>query len=636
MSSRRIVAVAAAAAVLLLLSATAQADDPVRIIISRVDAGQFPTVRLVASVIDASGKAMPGLRPEDLRLREGNLPISATVTLASLVSPVALALVVDTSGSMSGRPLADAKAAMATMISALGPNDQVAILTFNATVRTVQPMTSDKTRALAAVGSITAGGDTAIYDAVVGAAQALEGADPKVRRAIVLLTDGLDTASRNTSASAVARLAAAGLPLYAVGLGDSLDRSVLQGLAQASPGGAAFVAPTSGQLAGLYAVLAEQILTEYTVEYHSGATALPDGAIVPFELSLSRGSLVARAASFFAIPAGLGAPAAPAPTSPVTKVLTPEVALITDVSSSTRVVSLLGAMTALMFVLWLNELTLYAGSGQRRRVLALIRDAAVESEEPTRPPVLRRLVRPLRGLGDQLLRMLPNKFLEQTRERLELAGAPISEAEFIGIRLASIATLALALAPLVFLVRGGTESVVIGGVIGAAAGFAIPGLVLGSMARGRKNAIRRALVPTLDMLALSADAGLAFDGAIAQVVLRWKNPLSEELRRLLLEFQMGRDRRQALRELARRTALPDVGRFVNAVIQADTLGVGLAKVLQDQALELRTKRRQRAEELARLAPVKMMFPMVLLIFPALFLVILGPAFPRMTAIFNLH
>lgn len=635
MSSRRIAAVAAAIAVLFLMTATAQADDPIRIVISRVDAGQFPTVRLVASVIDASGKAVPGLRPEDLQLRESNLAISATVTLASLVSPVALALVVDTSGSMSGRPLADAKAAMATMISALGPNDQVAVLSFNATVRIAQPLTSDKTRALAAVGSMSAGGDTAIYDAVVGAAQALDSADPKVRRAIVLLTDGLDTASRNTSASAIARLGAAGLPLYAVGLGDNLDRSVLQGLARASSGGAAYVAPTSGQLAGLYAALAEQILTEYTVEYQSRATALPDGAIVPFELSVSRGGLLARAASSFAIPAGLGAPAS-APTAPVTKVLTPDVAVVADDSSSTPVVSLLGAMTALMFVLWLNELTLYAGSGQRRRVLALIRDAAVGSEEPTRPPVLLRLVRPLRGLGDQLLRMLPARFLEQTREHLELAGAPISEAEFIGIRLASIATLALALGPIVFLVRGGTESVVIGGVIGAAAGFAIPGFVLGSMARGRKNAIRRALVPTLDMLALSADAGLAFDGAIAQVVLRWKNPLSEELRRLLLEFQMGRDRRQALRELARRTALPDVGRFVNAVIQADTLGVGLAKVLQDQALELRTKRRQRAEELARLAPVKMMFPMVLLIFPALFLVILGPAVPRMTAIFNLH
>ncbi len=146
--------------------------------------------------------------------------------------------------------------------------------------------------------------------------------------------------------------------------------------------------------------------------------------------------------------------------------------------------------------------------------------------------------------------------------------------------------------------------------------------------------MQRALIPSLDMLALSAEAGLAFDGAIAQVVLRWRNPLSDELRRLLLEFQMGRERKQALRGLARRTGLPDLLKFVNAVIQADTLGVGLAKVLADQALELRTKRRQRAEEQARIAPVKMMFPMVLLIFPALFVVILGPAVPKLTAIFT--
>src|SRR5256885_14556057 len=292
---RRMSFVLAVVATLLLGAGVARADDPYRIVLSRVDPADFPTVRLVASVVDASGKAVPGLRPQDLQVREGTATPSANVTLASMVSPVALALVVDTSGSMSGRPLADAKAAMATMISALGPSDQVAVLSFNATVRIAQPLTSDKTRALAGVGSMSAGGDTAIYDAVVAAAQALDSADPKVRRAIVLLTDGLDTASRNTSASAIARLGAAGLPLYAVGLGDNLDRSVLQGLAQASSGGAAYVAPTSGQLAGLYAALAEQILTEYTVEYQSRATALPDGAIVPFELSVSRGGLLALA-----------------------------------------------------------------------------------------------------------------------------------------------------------------------------------------------------------------------------------------------------------------------------------------------------------------------------------------------------
>src|SRR5437773_2267781 len=252
MSSRRIAAVAAAIAVLFLMTATAQADDPIRIVISRVDAGQCPTVRLVASVIDASGKAVPGLRPEDLRFRESNVAISATVTLASLVSPVALALVLDTSGSMSGRPLADAKTAMATMISALGANDQVAILSFNATVRIAQPLTADKARALAAVGSLVAGGDTAIYDAVLGTVDALKGADPRARRAIVLLTDGFDTASRSSRESAIARLAGSGFPMYTIGLGSSIDRQTIEALAAAAPGGAAYVAPTSSQLAGIY------------------------------------------------------------------------------------------------------------------------------------------------------------------------------------------------------------------------------------------------------------------------------------------------------------------------------------------------------------------------------------------------
>src|SRR5213593_5315728 len=110
--------VLAVVAMQLLGAGVARADDPYRVVLSRVDPSDFPTVRLVASVVDASGKAVPGLRPEDLQLREGNLPISPTVTLASLVYPVALAIVVDTSGSRSGRPLVDAKAAMATMITA--------------------------------------------------------------------------------------------------------------------------------------------------------------------------------------------------------------------------------------------------------------------------------------------------------------------------------------------------------------------------------------------------------------------------------------------------------------------------------------------------------------------------------------
>jgi tight adherence protein C len=139
------------------------------------------------------------------------------------------------------------------------------------------------------------------------------------------------------------------------------------------------------------------------------------------------------------------------------------------------------------------------------------------------------------------------------------------------------------------------------------------------------------------MLALSAGAGLTFDGAVGQVVERWQTPLSDELRRLLVEFRMGSERRVALRGLARRTGLADVGRFVNAIIQADSLGVPISRVLTEQAGEMRTRRRQRAEESARKAPVKMLFPMVGLIFPALFVVILGPAVPRFLTLFaNAH
>jgi tight adherence protein C len=137
------------------------------------------------------------------------------------------------------------------------------------------------------------------------------------------------------------------------------------------------------------------------------------------------------------------------------------------------------------------------------------------------------------------------------------------------------------------------------------------------------------------MLALSVEAGLSLDGAFAQVAHRWLTPLSEEFRSVLLEFQMGRDRRQALQDMGARTGLPDVMRFTTALVQADLLGVPLSRVLFEQAADMRLRRRQRAEDLARKAPVKMLFPMVVLIFPALFVVILGPAVPRLMELFEL-
>ncbi|TMG70600.1 MAG: type II secretion system F family protein [Chloroflexi bacterium] len=163
-----------------------------------------------------------------------------------------------------------------------------------------------------------------------------------------------------------------------------------------------------------------------------------------------------------------------------------------------------------------------------------------------------------------------------------------------------------------------------------AAGGALVGLlaprIAWSRARGRQRRnVIAALPNTLDLMALAADAGLGFDAALAQVVPRLDGPLAAELRRVLVELRIGRDRRLALRELARRTALPETARMTNAIIQADALGLPLTRTFRELASEIRVRRRQLAEEQARTAPIKMLFPMVLLIFPALFVVILGPA-----------
>ena len=618
----------------LLGAGVASADDPYRIVLSRVDASGFPTVRLVASVVDANGRAVAGLRPQDLQIREGSSAPQANVTLASKVSPVALALVIDTSGSMAGKPLADAKAAISTMVGSLGAIDQVAILSFNTSVRVVQPLTTDKSLALAGVGSVVAGGNTAIYDAAGSAVDLLHGADANTRRAIVFLTDGLDNASQSSRQSAVERLAGAGFPLYAIGLGAQIDRGTLDALSAAAAGGATYLAPSSGDLAAIYSSLSEQLLTEYSVEYRSGSTTAKGGTVT-FEVTVSRaGAILARASGSFTVPAGATAATA---TPVMTQEPAPAASIVVPLPAQPQdgwIVSLLGAMTALVMVLWLNELTLNMSSHSRRRLRALISGAEPEVEGREGHSLIGRLAGPLRSIGRVVLRVLPAKYVEQTRERLERAGDPMGVYEFVGLRLASTIITCALLAAIVVATNRGPLPTVFAMLIGAAAGFVIPGIAITMITRSRRSAMQRALIPSLDMLALSAEAGLAFDGAIAQVVLRWKNPLSDELRRLLLEFQMGRERKQALRGLARRTGLPDLMKFVNAVIQADTLGVGLAKVLADQALELRTKRRQRAEEQARIAPVKMMFPMVLLIFPALFVVILGPAVPKLTAIFT--
>jgi tight adherence protein C len=155
-------------------------------------------------------------------------------------------------------------------------------------------------------------------------------------------------------------------------------------------------------------------------------------------------------------------------------------------------------------------------------------------------------------------------------------------------------------------------------------GYTAPSAAIAARASKRQKEIRKALSDTMDLLTISVEAGLGFDAALGQVVRNVPGPLSEEISRMLQEMQIGVSRSEALRHLTERTEVPELDGFVLSMIQADKYGVGVAKVLRSQSQELRQKRRQRAEETAQKVPLKLLFPTIFMLLPALFVVILGP------------
>lgn len=626
---------------LALGASVAHAEDPaVRLAVTALDASEFPTVRLVVTAVDSSGRPLKGLTPKDLQIVEGSTIRSATVELASRTAPVALALALDTSGSMSGTPFADAQRAVTSMVRALGPGDQAALITFSTTARVAQTLTGDTAALAAATAAASAAGNTAIYDALALAAEALAGAGRQARRAIVLLTDGVDTSSRTPRDAVVTQLRDAGYPVYIVGLGADLDRPNLEALAGVTRGGRFLVAPTSAELAAVYESLSEQLFSHYTVTFRSLQTNLLDGSPAVVELQLVRGSAVlAGTTAVFLVPPGRGAKPAPtlAPPSPPEPVPAPGEVAPAD-ETEAIIGGLTGAASVLALLAWAGRV-LYARRVRRharRRVGAFVAtEAGAVREEVVQEPFSERVLGPiLNALGRPLLRIAPGGLMRSARRQLTHAGDPLGlgPVEFFGIRLAAAATGA-ALGSALFALTGDVAA--LGApVLGAALGYAIPGVVLGGAVRSRQRAILRVLPSALDILAVSLEAGLAFDAAVAHVARTFDDPLSGAFRRLFVEFQMGRSRGQAMRDMAERTGLQEVRRFVEAIVQAEALGVSYSRVIQEQAAEIRTAQRQKAEEVARVAPVKMIIPMVMLIFPALFIVLLGPVVPRLLTIFG--
>lgn len=250
----------------------------------------------------------------------------------------------------------------------------------------------------------------------------------------------------------------------------------------------------------------------------------------------------------------------------------------------------------------------------------------LELQQPFRERVL---IPMFRALLSYLGRFGLKQNQERLRANLQMAGNPgnISPNMFIGLRMVLAITLAFVISLLV-IGRLPFIQALAGVAIAFMIGYILPGIWLDRKIKERKKNILKALPDALDLLCISVEAGLAFDLALQRVAQKWDNELSREFQRVLQDIRLGRTRREALRDMAARTGVEDVQTFVSAVIQADQLGVSMSKILRIQSDQLRTRRRQRAEEAAQKAPVKMLIPMVFLIFPALFVVILGPAVPR--------
>ena len=254
--------------------------------------------------------------------------------------------------------------------------------------------------------------------------------------------------------------------------------------------------------------------------------------------------------------------------------------------------------------------------------------ASLEQIELSQPFTARVVIPIIRRIGEFSARFTPQKAIQDTARKLELAGNPwpVDAPTFLAIRfilavvLGGFLVAVIAISP----PSSATDNFLyIGGA--TLAGFFLPHLMLTSRITRRQSEVRKAMPDALDLLTICVEAGLGFDASMARISEKWENELSLAFARAIREIQLGKTRREALKDMSERLGLAEMTSFVAAIIQSEQLGVSMARVLRIQSDQMRVKRRQYAEEQAHKAPVKMIIPMALLIFPSIMIIILTPA-----------
>jgi tight adherence protein C len=291
-------------------------------------------------------------------------------------------------------------------------------------------------------------------------------------------------------------------------------------------------------------------------------------------------------------------------------------------------IEIFGAIAAFVAVsstlLWMGGLRGSPAEARLGRIAQGPRGASMDA------PFAERVMIPVLGnFTHTFMQFMPHTFVQRISRQLLAAGSPMTTSGFFAVLL--ITTVFFPLAFVAFLSLAGAEIsavLIMLAIMFAGLGFLLPVTVLQIVVGSRKLAIWKKLADAFDLITVSVEAGLGLDAALRQVAEKLRGPLAEEIGQVLREVGMGRPRREALEDMAARCQVRELETFVHAIIQAEQLGTSLGRVLRAQALSLRVRRRQRAQELARRAPVKLVFPLVLLIMPTFFIITLGPVAVR--------
>ena len=291
---------------------------------------------------------------------------------------------------------------------------------------------------------------------------------------------------------------------------------------------------------------------------------------------------------------------------------------------------LVGAGVLIMFVGFARNAANSASTAdivaQRLQVYGGEKPLTMEEVELQKPFSERALRPMIERLGALLSRSTPQEARKKLLAELDLAGRPgnLTPEDFGAVRIVAAAVMA-ALGLLLGLVLGSALYAVIALAVGTVLGYYLPQLWLRQKVTGRRTEIQKGLPDAMDLLVIAVDAGLGFDAALARVVEKYKNALSDEFAKVLKEVSLGKPRLEAMDEMGRASGVEDLHNFIQAIIQSEQFGTGIGKILRIQADEMRRKRRQRAQEKAAQATLKMLLPMVGCIFPTLWIVLLGPA-----------